>query len=198
MRLLLTLSSGCAANEKSKTDHAGSLDRWVAADRGRGFRSPEGRRTSDSAASPRRLPQASPLVCKGVAYCSKYRQVFVASHPACSLSRTRASRAASRPSAEAFTSIKGTGKFDGRCVCVVAAEAAFSSYRTEMPWLALLFAEHAQGELDSVARLACRDVQGQAQCLRQGQAHSLYFSAYWTPPCQSHSPLPTRPRCESS
>ena len=100
--------------------------------------------------------------------------------------------------AEVFASIKGTGKFDGRYVCVVAAEAAFSSYRTEMPWLALLFAEHAQGELDSVSCLACRDVQGQAQCLRQGQAHSLYFSAYWTPPCQSHSPLPTRPRCESS
>jgi hypothetical protein len=38
------------------------------------------------------------LECKGVDYCSKYSQVFVASHPACSLSRTRASRAASRPS----------------------------------------------------------------------------------------------------
>jgi len=41
---------------------------------------------------------AGSLECKGVAYCSKYRQVFVASHPACSLSRTRASRASSRSS----------------------------------------------------------------------------------------------------
>ncbi len=35
----------------------------------------------------RRLPQASPQVCKGVAYCSKDCQVCVASHPACALSR---------------------------------------------------------------------------------------------------------------
>ena len=35
----------------------------------------------------RGLPQASPQVCKGVAYCSKDCQVCVASHPACALSR---------------------------------------------------------------------------------------------------------------
>ena len=39
----------------------------------------------------RRLPQASPQVCQGVAYCSKDCQVCVASHPAgelaCALSR---------------------------------------------------------------------------------------------------------------
>ena len=35
----------------------------------------------------RRLPQASPQVCKGVAYCSKDCQVCVASRPACALSR---------------------------------------------------------------------------------------------------------------
>jgi hypothetical protein len=35
----------------------------------------------------RRLPQASPQVCKGVAYCSKDCQECVASHPACALSR---------------------------------------------------------------------------------------------------------------
>ena len=35
----------------------------------------------------RGLPQASPQVCKGVAYYSKDCQVCVASHPACALSR---------------------------------------------------------------------------------------------------------------
>ena len=40
----------------------------------------------------RGLPQASPQVCKGVAYCSKDCQVCVASHPACALSRPFAQR----------------------------------------------------------------------------------------------------------
>ena len=39
----------------------------------------------------RRLPQASPQVCKGVAYCSKDCQVCVASHPASLLPKRQAS-----------------------------------------------------------------------------------------------------------
>ena len=38
----------------------------------------------------RRLPQASPQVCKGVAYCSKDCQVCVASHPASLLPKRQA------------------------------------------------------------------------------------------------------------
>ena len=50
----------------------------------------------------RGLPQASPQVCKGVAYCSKDCQVCVASHPACALSRPLAQENASmiRPHAQ--------------------------------------------------------------------------------------------------